>query len=75
MRRRGTQNYRFSNGENRRGFTTNPATMKRVTCLNDGKEFGSLKEASEFYGVHVSGISKSIVREIPIKGLSFDYAK
>jgi len=46
---------------------------RKVKCLETGKEYGSIKEASYYTGVSSTLISRSCIRGETIKGFTFEY--
>lgn len=45
---------------------------KKVICVEDGKEYGSMSEAERYYGLGQSSVSWSIKHKKPIFGMHFE---
>ncbi len=48
---------------------------RKVMCLEDKKEFGSIQEAAEFYGAHPANIVRSIKKGYQTSGKHFEYGR
>lgn len=48
---------------------------KKVICVTDGKEFGSMSEASRYYNCCHTSVSWSVKNQKPIYGKLFEIAK
>lgn len=58
------------------GSLTKKNEYKKIVCLNDGKIFETMKDASRFYKVHVGSISKICNKKCKsIKGYSFCFLR
>lgn len=58
------------------GFGNSIATksvQRRIRCVDDGKEFNSVADASRDYDISTSLICHSILKETRAKGLKFEY--
>ena len=44
---------------------------QKIECITNGKVYNSIKEASEKLEISDTGITKSIIKEKPVKGYIF----